>query len=75
MIEDSPPTALTVCLDELCVSCISASKNPQQSALSRPYTFIVLALLILIASSVLILRTPTDISRASTSRSARSRRR
>src|SRR5213594_1607832 len=30
-------------------------------ALSRPYTFIVLALLILIASPVLILRTPTDI--------------
>src|SRR5246500_2725707 len=30
-------------------------------ALSRPYTFIVLALLILIASPVIILRTPTDI--------------
>src|SRR5437870_706370 len=30
-------------------------------ALSRPYTFIVLALLILIASPVVILRTPTDI--------------
>src|SRR5271170_1409669 len=30
-------------------------------ALSRPYTFIVLALLILILSPVVILRTPTDI--------------
>ena len=30
-------------------------------ALSRPYTFIVMALLILIASPVIILRTPTDI--------------
>jgi len=30
-------------------------------ALDRPYTFIVLALLILLASPVLILRTPTDI--------------
>jgi len=30
-------------------------------ALNRPYTFIVLALLILIAAPVLILRTPTDI--------------
>jgi multidrug efflux pump subunit AcrB len=30
-------------------------------ALDRPYTFIVLALLILILSPVLILRTPTDI--------------
>ena len=30
-------------------------------ALQRPYTFVVLALLILLASPVLILRTPTDI--------------
>jgi multidrug efflux pump subunit AcrB len=30
-------------------------------ALNRPYTFVVLALLILIVSSVAILRTPTDI--------------
>jgi multidrug efflux pump subunit AcrB len=30
-------------------------------ALSRPYTFVVLALLILIASPIVILRTPTDI--------------
>ncbi len=30
-------------------------------ALSRPYTFLVLALLILILSPVVILRTPTDI--------------
>src|SRR5512141_2187511 len=30
-------------------------------ALSRPYTFIVMALLILIISPVIILRTPTDI--------------
>ena len=30
-------------------------------ALNRPYTFIVLALLILILSPVMILRTPTDI--------------
>src|SRR5579871_1387901 len=30
-------------------------------ALSRPYTFIVLALLILILAPVVILRTPTDI--------------
>ena len=30
-------------------------------ALNRPYTFIVLALLILLASPVIILRTPTDI--------------
>src|ERR1700747_173468 len=30
-------------------------------ALSRPYTFIVLALLILVLSPVMILRTPTDI--------------
>src|SRR5277367_4615957 len=30
-------------------------------ALNRPYTFIVLAILILIAAPVLILRTPTDI--------------
>src|SRR5271167_1578801 len=30
-------------------------------ALNRPYTFIVLALLILIMSPVMILRTPTDI--------------
>ena len=30
-------------------------------ALDRPYTFIILALLILIMSPVLILRTPTDI--------------
>jgi multidrug efflux pump subunit AcrB len=29
--------------------------------LNRPYTFIVLALLILILSPVMILRTPTDI--------------
>jgi multidrug efflux pump subunit AcrB len=32
-----------------------------KTALSRPYTFIVLALLILIASPIVILRTPTDI--------------
>jgi len=31
-------------------------------ALNRPYTFIVLALLILILSPIVILRTPTDIS-------------
>ena len=30
-------------------------------ALNRPYTFIVLAILILIAAPVAILRTPTDI--------------
>jgi multidrug efflux pump subunit AcrB len=30
-------------------------------ALNRPYTFIVLALLILILSPVVILQTPTDI--------------
>ena len=30
-------------------------------ALRRPYTFVVLALLILILSPVVILRTPTDI--------------
>src|ERR1700712_5922956 len=30
-------------------------------ALSRPYTFIVLAIVILIAAPVVILRTPTDI--------------
>src|SRR6201985_518454 len=30
-------------------------------ALTRPYTFIVLAILILIAAPVVILRTPTDI--------------
>src|SRR5215475_3474286 len=30
-------------------------------ALSRPYTFIVLALLILIVSPIVVLRTPTDI--------------
>src|SRR5712692_10701471 len=30
-------------------------------ALNRPYTFVVLALLILLVSPVLILRTPTDI--------------
>ncbi len=30
-------------------------------ALNRPYTFVVLAILILIAAPVLILRTPTDI--------------
>src|SRR5580704_11445940 len=30
-------------------------------ALTRPYTFIILALLILIAAPVVILRTPTDI--------------
>src|SRR5581483_8249195 len=30
-------------------------------ALTRPYTFIVLVLLILLASPVVILRTPTDI--------------
>src|ERR1700709_14937 len=30
-------------------------------ALSRPYTFIVLAILILIAAPVVIMRTPTDI--------------
>ena len=30
-------------------------------ALNRPYTFIVMALLILIVSPVMILRTPTDI--------------
>jgi len=30
-------------------------------ALSRPYTFIVLALLIFILSPIIILRTPTDI--------------
>ena len=30
-------------------------------ALSRPYTFIVLAILILVLSPVVILRTPTDI--------------
>src|ERR1700722_12526205 len=32
-----------------------------KTALDRPYTFIVLALLILIVSPVIILRTPTDI--------------
>ncbi|MDQ1472066.1 MAG: hypothetical protein QOJ99_3546 [Bryobacterales bacterium] len=32
-----------------------------KTALSRPYTFIVLALLILLASPIVILRTPTDI--------------
>ena len=30
-------------------------------ALNRPYTFVVVALLILIASPVVVLRTPTDI--------------
>ncbi len=30
-------------------------------ALNRPYTFIVLAILILIAAPVVIMRTPTDI--------------
>ena len=30
-------------------------------ALNRPYTFIVFALLILLASPVVIMRTPTDI--------------
>jgi multidrug efflux pump subunit AcrB len=30
-------------------------------ALDRPYTFIVLAILILLAAPVMILRTPTDI--------------
>ena len=30
-------------------------------ALNRPYTFVVLAILILIASPVVIMRTPTDI--------------
>ena len=30
-------------------------------ALNRPYTFVVLSILILIASPVVILRTPTDI--------------
>jgi len=30
-------------------------------ALSRPYTFVVLALLILILTPVVVLRTPTDI--------------
>ena len=30
-------------------------------ALQRPYTFVVLAVLILLVSPVLILRTPTDI--------------
>ena len=30
-------------------------------ALARPYTFVVLALLIVIASPVAILRTPTDV--------------
>jgi multidrug efflux pump subunit AcrB len=30
-------------------------------ALNRPYTFIVLAILILIAAPVMIVRTPTDI--------------
>lgn len=30
-------------------------------ALNRPYTFIVLAILILIAAPVVIVRTPTDI--------------
>src|SRR5579871_5868354 len=32
-----------------------------KTALNRPYTFIVLALLILLLSPVIILRTPTDI--------------
>src|ERR1700759_5217321 len=32
-----------------------------KTALNRPYTFIVLALLILLISPVVILRTPTDI--------------
>src|SRR5271165_680844 len=32
-----------------------------RTALDRPYTFVVLALLILILSPVVILRTPTDI--------------
>ena len=32
-----------------------------QSCASRPYTFIVLALLILLVSPIVILRTPTDI--------------
>jgi len=37
-------------------------------ALDRPYTFIVLALLILLLSPVIILNTPTDISLTSISR-------
>jgi len=37
-------------------------------ALRRPYTFVVLALLILIAARCLPLRTPTDIFRTSRSR-------
>ena len=37
-------------------------------ALTRPYTFIVLALLILLAAPIMILRTPTDIFRTSISR-------
>ena len=32
-----------------------------RTALDRPYTFVVLALLILIVSPLVILRTPTDI--------------
>ena len=40
-------------------------------ALDRPYTFIVLALLVLIASPVVIARTSTDIFPSSTSRSSR----
>jgi len=39
-------------------------------ALDRPYTFIVLALLILIVSPIVIARTPTDIFPPSTSRSS-----
>src|SRR4030081_1681701 len=44
----------------------SQQKRPRRMwivkvALSRPYTFIVLAILILIAAPVVILRTPTDI--------------
>jgi len=35
-------------------------------ALNRPYTFVVAALMILLISPVVILRTPTDIFRTST---------
>ncbi len=44
-----------------CASGVTRTVWIVKLALNRPYTFIVLALLILLLSPVIILRTPTDI--------------
>ena len=50
-----------ICLGTGAAQLISSQMWIVRTALNRPYTFIVLALLILLISPIVIVRTPTDI--------------